>query len=111
MERLSDKPGLHREFLDRLARALTDQGLLIEAGWVSLRAATIPADAPAEQLHDMRATFFAGAQHLFGSMMGMLDPDEEPTAADMERMNKIDAELRQFIEEFELRNLPAEGRA
>ena len=64
-----------------------------------------------EQLHEMRLAFFAGAQHLFASIMSVLDPGSEPTDADMERMSNIDTELRAFIQDFELRHLPTERRA
>jgi hypothetical protein len=107
----SAKPGVPPEALDELARQLIDRGLLIEAGFAALRARAIPEDASPVQLDEMRTAFFAGAQHLFGSIMGALDPDAEPTEQDMERMNKIDAELRAFIEEYQLRHLPTEGMA
>jgi hypothetical protein len=48
----------------------------------------------------MRWVFFAGAQHLFGSIMGIMDPGEEPTDADLRRMDQIDVELKTFIAEF-----------
>jgi hypothetical protein len=107
----SAKPGVPPEVLDELARQLIDKGLLIEAGFAALRAQAIPEDAPAVQIEEMRTAFFAGAQHLFASIMGVLDPDAEPTEKDMERMGKIDAELRAFIEEYQLRHIPTQGRA
>ncbi len=101
-----------RAFLERMTRELAEQGKLIEAGWYSLRLAAIAPDAPALQLSEMRMAFFAGAQHLFGSMMGgVLDPDAEPTADDLRRMDLIDAELEAFIKEFELRIQPSKGKA
>lgn len=100
-----------RAHLERLTRELTDSGKLIEAGWVSLRVATDLIDAPADQLREMRMAFFAGAQHLFGSIMNILDPGAEPTDKDLARMDLIDKELKRFIQEFELRHLPTEGRA
>lgn len=89
-----------RAHLDRLTRELTDNGKLIEAGWVGLRIAVDLIDAPSDQLREMRMAFFAGAQHLFGSIMGILDPGEEPTEADLRRMDLIDAELELFIRDF-----------
>lgn len=100
-----------RAFLERLSRELTDKGKLMEAGWVGLRLACIPLDAPADQLREMRMAFFAGAQHLFHSIMTVLEPDAEPTEKDMERLSLIDAELRTFIRDFELRHLPVGGSA
>lgn len=101
-----------RAFLERLTRDLAEQGKLIEAGWIGLRLAAIPLDASPLQLSEMRQAFFAGAQHLFGSMMsGVLDPDAEPTAADLRRLDLIDRELRDFVRDFELRHGPIKGRA
>lgn len=107
----SAKPDLSPETLTELARVLIAQGLLIEAGFAGLRAAAIPAAAPPVQVEEMRNAFFAGAQHLFNSVMSVLDPEDEVTEDDMERMNKISAELEAFIDDFELRRLPTQGRA
>jgi hypothetical protein len=62
-----------REMIDELTKRLVDEGKIIEAGWISLRLTVIPKDAPEIQLNEMRTVFFAGAQHLFGSILSMLD--------------------------------------
>lgn len=95
---------MDRGFLRRLERELVDSGKLIEAGWVGLRLAAIPEDAGKTQLEEMRNAFFAGAQHLFGSIMGILDEDREPTEADLRRMSLISAELETFIRDFSRRH-------
>lgn len=100
-----------RAHLERLSRELTDKGKLIEAGWVGLRLAAIPLDAPPVQLEEMRNAFFAGAQHLFSSIMTILEPEAEPTDKDLARMDQIHAELEGFIQAFELKHFPAKGRA
>ena len=100
-----------RAYLERKTRELMDAGKLIEAGWIGMRIACIPDSAPADQLDEMRMAFFAGAQHLFASLCGGLDPDAEPTDADLRRMDLIDAELRTFIRDFEMRNLKTKGSA
>lgn len=100
-----------KAYLERLSRELTDQGKLIEAGWIGLRIAAIPLDASAAQLDEMRNAFFAGAQHLFGSIMTVMDPGVEPTEQDVVRISSIARELRGFIAEFKLRQMPAEGAA
>jgi hypothetical protein len=100
-----------RAHLDRLTRELTDSGKLIEAGWVGLRIACDLIDAPADQLREMRMAFFAGAQHLFGSIMNVLEPGEEPTDKDLQRMDLIHTELDAFIKDFELRHVPTKGTA
>jgi hypothetical protein len=83
-------------YLERLTRELIDKGLLIEAGWISLRVAAVPLDATPLQLTEMRKAFFAGAQHTFSSIMTMLGPGDEPTDADMRRMSQIESELETF---------------
>jgi hypothetical protein len=100
-----------RAHLERLSRELTDNGKLIEAGWVGLRIACELEDAPAIQLEEMRNAFFAGAQHLFSSIMTILEPESEPTERDLERMELIDRELREFINDFTIRRIPVGGRA
>ena len=100
-----------RAYLERLSRELTDGGKLIEAGWLGLRIACELEDAPAIQLEEMRNAFFAGAQHLFSSIMTLLEPDAEPTDKDLERLDLIDGELMAFINDFSVRRLPTEGRA
>jgi hypothetical protein len=98
-------------YLERLQKELANSGKLLEAGWVALRLACIPDDAPKVQLDEMRMAFFAGAQHLFSSIMHSLDPGAEPTDADLNRMDLIEKELQAFIAEFELRQLKTKGRA
>lgn len=86
--------------MNDLARKFTAQGRLIESGWIALRAVALPRDAPQAQLDEMRIAFFAGAQHLFGSLCNIVDPEADVTDADMARMESIDRELRKFIGEF-----------
>jgi hypothetical protein len=100
-----------KAFLERLSRELADKGKLIEAGWVGLRVACDLHDAPKQQLDEMRNAFFAGAQHLFASIMAILDPGSEPTDKDLERMDLIDRELKAFINDFTIRNIPTGGSA
>ena len=89
-----------KELLDELARQLVDAGKLIEAGWVSLRMTVLPPDASETQLDETRFAFFAGAQHLFASIMSFLDSDMEPTERDLLRMSKLQTELDEFLEEM-----------
>ncbi len=100
-----------RAHLEKLARDLTDTGKIIESGWVGFHLAAIPLGEPAIQLEEMRGAFFAGAHHLFCSMMAIMEPEEEPTEADLRRMSLINDELQSFIQDFELRHFPTKGRA
>lgn len=89
-----------KEYLANLSRKLADEGKLIEAGWVGLRVTAVPLNASAGQLEAMRGAFFAGAQHLFGSIMTMLEPGTEAETGDLRRLDLIHTELRQFLKEF-----------
>jgi hypothetical protein len=95
----TDREAVLRELSQRLVR----EGKLIEAGWISLRLVAIPADAPELQIEEMRNAFFAGAQHLFASILSVLDPGEEPTAADLQRFDNINDELTRFIDDYKRR--------
>jgi hypothetical protein len=92
-----------RQFLEQLSRKLADEGRLIEAGWVALRIQAIPNNAPAVQLQEMRMAFMAGAQHLFSSIMTILEDGVMETEADMTRMELISKELETFEQELRLR--------
>lgn len=98
-----------KEFVEQVMRSLLDKGKIIEAGWESLRLTVVPTEAPAVQVGEMRMAFFAGAAHLFSSIMIILEPDAEPTENDLKRMNLIHKELRKFEHEFALRAAKAGG--
>jgi len=100
-----------RAGLDDLARRLTDQGQMVKAGFVSLRIEAIPREADQTHLDEMEMAFMAGAQHLFHSIMSILDDDAEPTPDDLRRMDLIDRELKAWIDRFKLKHFEAEGTA
>lgn len=83
-----------------LTKALTDQGRIIEAGWASYRHLVIPAGASATQIEETRRGFYAGAQHLFGSIMSVMEEGSEPTENDLKRMDQIHTELDTFAQSF-----------
>lgn len=99
-----------RAHLERLTRQLADEGRLIEAGWIGLRLAAIPLDAPPTQLDEMHKAYMAGAQHLWASIMTMLDPAPEEAAADMRKMSLIEAELAAYTDKL-MADMPTEGTA
>lgn len=85
-----------QEQLAALSRKLADDGRLIESGWAALRAIWVAHDAPDEQVNDMRKAFMAGAQHLFASIMIIMDSERDPTVTDLQRMDLIHKELEAF---------------
>jgi hypothetical protein len=84
---------------DELAKRLTDEGKLIESGWAVMNALVLPPDASPTQRSEMRKAFFMGAQHLYASIMGIMEEDREPTDNDMKRMSLIHNELEAFRKE------------
>lgn len=92
------------EFIDAITTKLVDEGLLIEAGFHGLMLAAYKGAGP-EQTEMMREAFFAGAQHLFASIMGVLSSDDDDvTDADEQRMENIHNELGRFIDDFAVRH-------
>jgi len=81
-------------------KKFTDDGKIVEAGWQAYRMLAIPPNAPEIQVRECRLAYFFGAQHLFASMMGVLDDGSEPTDADLRRLDQINAELESFIAQF-----------
>jgi hypothetical protein len=86
--------------VEQITKQCTDEGRIIEAGWRSMEVLVLPPTAPQVQRVEMRKAFFAGAQHLFASIMGVLDDDAEPTPDDLRRMELIHVELKAFEEEL-----------
>jgi hypothetical protein len=89
-----------REIIDEaahlLTKELTDQGKLIEAGFVMFRHYAMAKDAPPIQVSEMHLAFMAGAEYVFSSLMNILDPGDEPTTADLRRMDQINAEIERW---------------
>jgi hypothetical protein len=100
-----------QEVSQELAEGLADAGKIIEGGFAGFRMMVIPSEAPPIQVNEMRMAFFAGAQHLFASIMAVMDTDREPTPRDLHRMSMIHEELEAFRKDFELNHLPTDGSA
>jgi len=88
-----------QDIADALTRECIDRGQIIEGGWKALEILMLK-DASDIQRSEMRKAYFFGAQHLWASIMGILEPGTEPTDLDMERMTKIHVELEKFTEEM-----------
>lgn len=98
--------------VEALTAGLVDQGKLIEAGFASFLIYSYGGQQlPAEQAKELRQTFFAGAQHLFGSIMTFLDGGDDPTDRDMNRISLIDKELNDFIAAYARDTMPTKGSA
>lgn len=77
----------------------------IERAWQGYRRMVVPADASESQVAETRQAFFSGAAVLFHGIMRSLDPGDEPTDADMQRMDDLKAELDEFGQQFDTRYL------
>lgn len=104
------KPDIQKK-AQAMTEGATDAGKIIEVGFIGLLAAAYPNGVPDMQRLELRNAFFAGAQHLFASIMTVLDSGSEPTEMDMHRMSMIHDELEAFISGFEAENLKTEGTA
>ena len=100
-----------RKLHDDLARKLADEGRLIEAGFRAMCASTLTSGVTEDQLADLRMAYMAGAQHLFSSIVSILDSDREPTMNDLRRMDLINQELERFVAEMRFRVAPVGGSA
>jgi hypothetical protein len=89
-----------RKIANALLQELSDRGQIIEGGWKGYELLVGLKDAPEVQRIECRKAFFFGAQHLFASVLGMLDSGAKTTNQDLERMTKLDAELKKFIQEI-----------
>lgn len=106
------KRRLEREkFASDLTKEAADKGKLIETGFAAFALTVIPKDAPPVQLAEMQLAFMAGAEHVFSSIMNILDPDEQPSDDDMRRMTLIADELDQWRGRISERIQPSQGNA
>lgn len=85
-----------REEVNRITRAATDDGRLIELGWLAFKATVIPPNASKAQIEDLQIAFFAGSQHLWASVLSFLEDGKEATVADLRRMTLVHVELREW---------------
>lgn len=93
---LPERPNAAQQaVIDAITKEWAARGKVVEGGWQAFVAVALQG-APPEQLREMRKAYLLGAQHLWASMFAVLDPEAEPTEADMARMSAIGAELEAF---------------
>jgi hypothetical protein len=85
-----------QEVAARLVKELANEGQLVAGGWYAFEKAFLPPHIGEQQRNDMMVAFYSGAEHTFYNMISMQDEGEEPTDADMARMDKLHAELERF---------------
>lgn len=84
---------------EALLAKLADEGRIIEAGWIAYCYTVLPPEVSKIQLAETRKAFYAGAQHLFSSILGFLEEGVEPSAKDLIRMNLVADELNTWVVE------------
>lgn len=89
-----------REAVDRATKKFVDEGMIVEAGWVGYQMLVVPAGASKTQVTETKKAFFAGAHHLFASIMSILGPGGEVTDKDLDRMTAVSEELEKFAKEL-----------
>lgn len=89
------------EIVDRITKEWSERGMVMEGGWRVFLMVAMPKDASDMQKSEMRKAYYLGAQHLFASIMTLLDPGSEPTESDLKRMDAIMKELKRFDEEYQ----------
>lgn len=67
----------------------------IEVEWLKFCLACF-GDIEPQQYIDLRRTFYGGAAAFYGLLMSELDPGEEPTEEDMDKMASLHNELIAF---------------
>lgn len=85
-----------QELITKITAEWADKGMIIEGGWRALEAMTLQQASPLQKL-EMRKAYFAGAQHLFASIIATLDPGSEATEKDLRRMDLIHQELKNYV--------------
>lgn len=81
----------------------------IAAAWNSYLEMVLPPTIAPGLRADLRLAFYGGAATLFYSILNALDEGEEPTDADLARMNAINDEIDQFAKTFDAEVLKRHG--
>lgn len=87
---------MNRE-INRVMQEWGECGQIIEGGWQALLLG-MPPETPELQLSEMRKAYYMGAQHLFASILMILEPGMEATDKDMQKLNLIHEELDRFVQ-------------
>lgn len=97
-ERMSEKERL----ADDIVRSAGNAGLLVETGWQIHKGIILQIADNDPRLFDIRLAFMAGAEHVFTSLIGMMDEGDEITDGDMKKMALLDQEIGKIRAELEL---------
>jgi len=101
----NEKKNPLEELTVAVVNRLTDEGKIIDAGWISYRIACISPAASATQLIESEMNFKAGAAHMW-AVIAIITPDGDTPMDEetqMNRMIKISNELEAFSKIMEQR--------
>jgi len=90
------------EAVHGISGAAADKGSLMEIGFAAFVATATP-PIPDKDLRQWRDAYFAGAQHLWASVMDVLDEGSEPTDRDLRRMDLVHHELEAWRDDINAR--------
>jgi hypothetical protein len=95
------------------SKGLADAGKLVEAGFAAFLMIEHPnwQEYSSIRLRELKLVWMSSAQHLFHSILCVLDEGEAITDLDMRRMNLVDKELTSFYHERKLAHTKSEGNA
>lgn len=102
--------------VDHVVKKMADEGRLVEAGFLAYmitrwgRGESVE-KMPQAQLDELRYAYMSGAQHLFSSIINMLDEGTEETEADLKKMDLIHKELERWTREAARDHMPTKGSA
>lgn len=102
------------ELVNRLSATMADEGRLVDVGWSAYRVVMHDGLTPYDE-QALRYAFFGGAQHLFASLLGILEEGKDATRTDLKRVVLVHQELIAFGKELEgyvaLHRTKTEGNA
>jgi len=93
-----------------ITEVLADKGRLIEGGFAALAVTRFPTVSP-HLLQILRLAYMAGAEHLFSSIMAILDEGDLETDQDMRRMDLIAKEIEVIRGELERDHATHKGQS
>lgn len=93
-----------KELFSIMAKELLNQCKIVEGGFSGYKTHIFPSGLPPFQEEELRNAFFAGAQHLYGTMMAVFSEAGDPSDEDMRNMDAIHTELKEFIKSFKVKH-------
>lgn len=88
------------ELLRQFSQKLVDEGKIIAAGFEVVKN-TLGQGLPAAEIGRLQLAYFAGAQHVFSSIITMFEDGDGATEKDIERLTKMGMEIETINEVLE----------